>query len=252
MDSTPNSSELTELSKSESVLNWDRQIKLFAQYFLANITLPQQGGIRILDVGCGTGTALSEIRRIRETAQLFGCDLDPLHVELARHMNSPEIQFFQSDIMSITGGYDVTYVSNVFEHIQNWRESILHLCSISHTVFIMVPFEEDLTKIRRSGIEHVDHINTYNRESFSFLSSYGYTVQSRVIRTPNAWGHLLHREFKQKLNHLLQGQQYRIPREILFMVHTQHNPSSSKNIPRFRNPFSAKFRSIVVALRSGV
>jgi len=242
--------DLIELSASDSVKQWDKQIRLFARYFLAHVELPRDTPFRLLDVGCGTGSALMEIQRCVRRAELYGCDIDDLHVRLAQHMNPAPIKFFQSDIAGISDSYDCIYASNILEHVRDWKDCLMHLCKKAPTVFVLVPYREDISQLPTSGVEHVDHLNTYDRNSMSFLNSSIFAVQSRVIRTPYAWGGPIHQEIARKLAKSREGRSYVIPKEIIFKISGRTGLEKPDLQARFRNRVSAEARAMRVLWRA--
>ncbi len=60
---------------------------------LAALQTEQSRPLRILDIGCGTGRTLAQIRQALPTAQLTGLDLSPFYVEAARRESGPSAPF---------------------------------------------------------------------------------------------------------------------------------------------------------------
>lgn len=240
--------ELDNLCASESVRAWDRQIRLFARYFLAHVDLPVSEPFILLDVGCGTGSALSEIKARRPLATLYGCDIEELHVQISRRLNGDAAEFFQSDIASVSGTYNYIYVSNLLEHVSGWQEALMHLCTLARYVFVLVPYREDLAEQKSSGVEHVDHVNSYDHQSFDFLISQGFAVRKRVIRTAYAWGPPLHCEWVAMVKGALSGRRYKLQREILVEISRLHSNVGAALLQQhsIRNPFSAFLSSVGV------
>ncbi len=72
----------------------------------------------LLDVGCGDGRFLREIRRRHDNADLLGVDYSPRAIALARAFN-PDIAYRAADITAapLTQCYDVITLIEVLEHI---------------------------------------------------------------------------------------------------------------------------------------
>ena len=236
---------------TDSIKEWDSQIRLFSRYFLAHIRVPEKVKFSLLDVGCGTGSGLAEIKKLAPQADLSGCDLEDLHVALARQLNAANARFFKSDIRSIFASFDCIYASNILEHIPEWRDCITHLCSLAPHVFVLVPYRENLADKIRSGIENVDHLNSYDRNSFSFLRDESRSVTVRVIRTPHAWGYPILRELRKKVGLRLRNEKYSIKRELLVLIRTARRAHETQHELAFgfRNRWISQIRSALVTAR---
>lgn len=173
--------------ENETVSSWDNQIKLFAMYFLSNAKLPAKESYSLLDVGCGTGSALRIIKEKYPLAKLYGCDLEPKHVEISNTLNGDYAQFFVSNIKDLDSKWDVIYLSNVLEHIYDWKEELDGLLNKTDRLYILVPNNEELEDFPQDKSDHSLHVNSFNRNSFEYLKA-GYQIDQRVISTPYAWG----------------------------------------------------------------
>jgi SAM-dependent methyltransferase len=197
---------------------WDRQIRLFAAFFLRHANLPA-GPFTLLDVGCGTGSAAAAIKRRHPEAAVSGCDVSAEVVELARGMNGRHAAFFRAGAGEVTGRYDVLYLSNILEHLEDWPAVVDRLLGLCGRMYVLVPYREPLPAAR-SGIPYHDHVVSFDRDSFSHLQRGPCTVEQRVIRTPNAWGHTLRRETALRVRSLVSGEPVERRRELLVAVTT--------------------------------
>jgi SAM-dependent methyltransferase len=222
-------------SAQQNILeNWDKQIKTFAKHFLRNVNLPLTS-FSLLDVGCGTGGALTEIKAKYPLAILHGCDLEEEHVKLSRERNGSIANFFWSDIAGVVDHYDVIYISNVIEHISDSSSAIAHLLDKCTRLYILVPYKEILDGRVKSSVPGVDHINTFDLNSFKNYDDV-YRVEQRVISTPYAWGDPLRREIGLRLKALITGDKYIVKRELLVSI--------TRRDVKMRNPFKNGFRSV--------
>lgn len=199
-----------------TVESWNRQIRLFAHYFLRHANLPREP-FTFLDVGCGTGAALGEIKHYYPHAHLFGCDFELKHVEIARRMNGEHAHFFQADIREISHRYDILYVSNILEHLTDWRRALEGLLALCRRLYILVPYREVIKK-GKSDIPYVDHVVSFNKNTFDYLKNREFRVEMRVIRTPFAWGHPFTRELFLRTKSVLNKEHFELQRELLVSV----------------------------------
>ena len=63
--------------------------------------LNPKNGMRILDIGCGTGKLLEKIAGIIDSGELVGTDFSEEMIEVARKTRKKEIKFLVSDAMSL-------------------------------------------------------------------------------------------------------------------------------------------------------
>ncbi len=243
--------DLKQLTQPEHLQPWDKQIRLFAGYFLAHVQLPTNKPFKLLDVGCGTGSAMAAIRKQYPLGDLEGCDILDYVAEIAASMNSSAGRFFASDIMSLREEYDCIYVSNVLEHIPDWRECLGHLCTLAPQVVVMVPYREDLSLQTSSGLERVDHVASFDDDSLSSFEQSGFRVERRVIRTPFAWGGPRRRELVFRCRAALRGTRYVDRREILYLISRRElvDKEAATSRVRFRNRLLAFLHTLPVHRR---
>lgn len=72
-----------------------------------------------LDIGCGTGSLLSALRKHFPKRRLSGADISRIAVERARQQN-PQVSFYVLDIQKENppGSFDLVVMSEVIEHLQ--------------------------------------------------------------------------------------------------------------------------------------
>ncbi len=129
----------------------------------------------ILDLGCGDGSLLAELRQKIE-AKFSGSDISEEALRIARQ-NVPGVEFFQLDLSSqkrIERTFDVVTISEVLEHIEDDEYVMRQVAPIARHVVISVPggppdkvdrryghfrnYDGDLMrqKLERSGYEVID------------------------------------------------------------------------------------------------
>lgn len=230
---------MLEIDQNKSLENWDKQIRVFAKHFLRNVSFPLSS-FSLLDVGCGTGGALREIKRLYPYVILHGCDLEEGHVKISRERNGDIANFFVGDIAGVVDQYDVIYISNVIEHISDYESAISHLLNKCKRLYILVPYKEKLDGQVKSNIPGVDHINTFNIDSFDIYNNGSTKVVARIISTPYAWGDPLRREIGLKLKAAITANEYTVKRELLVSI-THRNLGMDK-------PFKNRFYSFCGSL----
>ena len=80
-------------------------------------------GMRILDVGCGTGEALHWFLEAAESAgEVVGIDLAAAHVNTARRRTAPQIRVLQGDLMNAplpSSSFDFIWCVNTINHLHD-------------------------------------------------------------------------------------------------------------------------------------
>jgi 2-polyprenyl-3-methyl-5-hydroxy-6-metoxy-1,4-benzoquinol methylase len=116
----------------------------------------------VLDVGCGDGRLLHEIRLVNESSSLCGIDLSERAISLARHFTPSGVDFKCEDIDSYIEGkppFDVITLVEVLEHIPpdaipGFLEAISAALAEEGRLFITVPSTND--KLNRKHFQHFD------------------------------------------------------------------------------------------------
>lgn len=121
-------------------------------------------GASVLDVGCGSGLLLADIRRrFPGAGRLGGTDISDAALSLARAA-VPEAQFFRSDLQAaplpVGEPFDIVTCSEVLEHLRDWRAAIGHMAgalkaggalivSVPHSMRNWGPHDEAVHHLRR-------------------------------------------------------------------------------------------------------
>jgi SAM-dependent methyltransferase len=117
----------------------------------------------ILDVGCGSGHLLVEVRRAFPAAQVIGTDFSPESIRLARELH-PLIQFQVQDVFElgkIGHQFDLVLCTEVLEHLEDAdlaMEALHGACRVGGTIAVTVP---DGCRDTFAG-----HFNFWTPESF--------------------------------------------------------------------------------------
>jgi ubiquinone/menaquinone biosynthesis C-methylase UbiE len=82
-------------------------------------------GITILDVGCGTGAAVIEMKKLFPDAEIAGIDVVQLQVDIARerlktYATSAQIELYDGSVIpAADNSVDVVYTSDVLGHVRD-------------------------------------------------------------------------------------------------------------------------------------
>ncbi len=118
--------------------------------------------LTICDFGCALGEAVSVLHTQFQT-EVSGMDFSESAIEKAKE-NYPEYDFFQKDISKEEMGemkFDVGYISNVLEHIENpWSAAENLVKCLNRYFIVLIPFRETMQ------IE--EHCNKFDTENIPF------------------------------------------------------------------------------------
>lgn len=96
--------------------------------------LALESGMRVLDVGCGSGEALNWLLgEVSPAGRVVGIDLSALHVAAARLQASPEIQLYQgnlSDDLFEPASFDLVWCVNTINHLTDPLAGLIHLATL--------------------------------------------------------------------------------------------------------------------------
>jgi len=125
-------------------------------------------GVRLLEVGCGDGALLAELRRRRPEWSLAGVEVARAACEIAAQRNpEADIRRYDGDRLPFeTGEFEVGVVSHVLEHVPEPAWVLGEAGRVCRWVVIEVPLEDNLSARRRSarrGAEHIGHLQRFSR-----------------------------------------------------------------------------------------
>lgn len=242
------SSPITTISEERRNIwrNWDKQIRLFAKYFIANANLVNSP-ITFLDVGCGIGSASHELHLIYPKIILFGCDNDYNHISECNNIHSKYAHFMYNDILEINQHYDVIYVSNVLEHIKNYENYVNHLLKLCNRLYIMVPYKETVNGVPVNTCEYHEHVNYFNKNTFDKYMSDSIVVEHRIIRTPYAWGHPLKLEILIRIKHVLKCESFDVQKQILYCMTKKDEINGKIPLKPFNKSITSSSKSFYIA-----
>tara|TARA_Y100000590_G_scaffold331229_1_gene376363 strand:- start:291 stop:1025 length:735 start_codon:yes stop_codon:yes gene_type:complete len=138
--------------------------KLF--YELSKSITDQNREIKIIDLGCGTGSLTKKLNAI--TNNIYGCDISPKSINIASNLY-PEIKFSVEDIENLTfedNFFDVVIFSGVLHHFDNLDKALLEAKRILKPGGFLFSFDPNL---------HNLFFWLYRRKNSYFYSTEGVT-----------------------------------------------------------------------------
>lgn len=113
----------------------------------------------VLDVGCGQGVMMEELRAAFPHTTLNGTEISGLGLEVARK-NLPEARFWELDAAKerIPEQFDLVVCSEVLEHIPDDVAAIKHLAEMTGKYLII---SSPQGRMRRFEPEMVGHVRNY-------------------------------------------------------------------------------------------
>jgi 2-polyprenyl-3-methyl-5-hydroxy-6-metoxy-1,4-benzoquinol methylase len=137
------------------------------------IELCSRAGIRsarTLEVGCGDGALLCELRRRAFGGSLHGVEITEAAVRIASaraEIDSVELYDGES-LRAPDGAYDLGVVSHVLEHVPDPARLLAEVGRACKAVVVEVPLEENMSARRAGKREHaeeVGHLQRLSRDS---------------------------------------------------------------------------------------
>jgi SAM-dependent methyltransferase len=134
------------------------------------IELCSRAGImpaRTLEVGCGDGALLCELRRRNFGGSLHGVEITQAAVKIASEraeIDSVELYDGQH-LKDADGAYDLGIVSHVLEHVPDPAALLAEVARACRAVVVEVPLEDNLSARRGGKREHAEEVGHLQRLS---------------------------------------------------------------------------------------
>jgi SAM-dependent methyltransferase len=129
-----------------------------------------------LEVGCGDGALLCELRRRGFGGSLHGVEITKTAVEIAgerTEIDSVELYDGQR-LTHADGAFDLGIVSHVLEHVSDPGTLLAEVGRVCGAVVVEVPLEDNVSAKRAGKREHaeeVGHLQRLNRDSAREIAS---------------------------------------------------------------------------------
>jgi SAM-dependent methyltransferase len=134
------------------------------------IALCERAGVRpssTLDVGCGDGALLCELRRRGFGGRLCGLEIAAAAVEIARERPEvDEVERYDGErVPAADGAYELGILSHVLEHVRDPPALLGEVARACRAVVLEVPLEANLSARRASRRDHAREVGHLQRLS---------------------------------------------------------------------------------------
>jgi SAM-dependent methyltransferase len=139
-----------------------------------------------LDVGCGDGALLCELRRRRFGGRLSGVEIAGAAVSIASARPEIEsvVRYDGHTLPAPDGGHDLGILSHVLEHVPEPRALLAEVARACRAVVVEVPLEANLSARRsskRRGAGEIGHLQCLDRAAVhAIVGDAGLVVRSEL------------------------------------------------------------------------
>jgi ubiquinone/menaquinone biosynthesis C-methylase UbiE len=153
-------------------------------------------GAKVLELGCGAGQFIREIKKIRPELDCYGCDISQHAITIAKQANDGVTYDLSTENRSTYSDnfFDAVLIYDVLEHVENPNlilSEVNRVLKNGGVFYSFVPCEADSLSfwnlLHKLGLKreltkmYAGHINKFSRKSLvSLVESHGFAV--RCIR----------------------------------------------------------------------
>ena len=150
-------------------------------------------GARVLELGCGAGQFIREIKKIRPELDCYGCDISQHALAIAKQANDGVTYDLSIENKSVYADnfFDAVLIYDVLEHVENPSlilSEVNRVLKSGGVFYSFVPCEADSLSfwnlLHRLGLKkeltrmYAGHINKFSRRSLvSLVESHGFAVK---------------------------------------------------------------------------
>jgi SAM-dependent methyltransferase len=124
---------------------------------------------RLVEVGCGDGALLAELRRRDAARALAGFDVSSEAVRAARERGIDDVQVFDGSHLPVADdSFDAAVLSHVLEHVEDPTSLLRETARAAPTVVVEVPLEASLSgrrASRRALSAGAGHVQALDRDA---------------------------------------------------------------------------------------
>ncbi|HEV3069915.1 MAG TPA: class I SAM-dependent methyltransferase [Solirubrobacteraceae bacterium] len=121
----------------------------------------------ILEVGCGDGALLCELRQRGFGGRLEGLEIAPAAVTIARERDEIDaVELYDGEHLPLQDGtFALGILSHVLEHVHDPAKLLAQVARVCEAVVVEVPLEANLSARRRVKREHASEVGHLQRLS---------------------------------------------------------------------------------------
>ena len=131
-------------------------------FFSSLLNLLNKGEINTLDYGAGIGNFCNYCKK--NGLNSFAIEFSPKKVDYLKSKNINVINF--SEIKNLNIKFNLIYINQVLEHLENFDEFFINLDNLSKKnsiIYISVPNKENIKNpISKGAFQPLEHLNTFN------------------------------------------------------------------------------------------
>lgn len=161
---------------------------------LVRLVRNKRGVVEVIDVGCGEGFGLRNLRENKVGKQYMGIDASSKALKLAKKIN-PDFSYVKGDIYKLPvkqNSADLVMCCEVLEHLEKPEEALRELKRVSEKyILLSVPYEpwfRLMNFLRGKYVKtlgnHPEHINWWGTRSFNKMVSKTLKVKKQVTVLP--------------------------------------------------------------------
>jgi len=161
---------------------------------LVRLVRNKRGVVKVIDVGCGEGFGLRNLRENNVGKQYMGIDASSKALKLAKKIN-PDFSYLNGDIYKLPvkqNSAELVMCCEVLEHLEKPEEALRELKRVSKKyILLSVPYEPWFRlmnffrgKYVKTLGNHPEHINWWGTRSFNKMVSKTLKVKKQVTVLP--------------------------------------------------------------------